>query len=294
MLFELLDKKLIEHPYQVAIGKINTKDKTGKYEYFSTDAFPILNYMHPVLEASKVYEDELEILTNVARRQIINNSIFSSIDKKQQMIKLNYERIRCICTPNSVSNDFFIDCLKHNKSHVGKNLTGTILSYLSNEAPEYKLLCDLEKALFLWGNNSYYLCTFYNYKDYTDAEAYIFIVFCQQRHSTIIAEIVRSAISKSTDAELLENIDEHYQSYIKQESIKEANVIDWVTKLESQLNENIKNNSTVALNREGWNSAFNLFNEKKKFVTELNGESLFRMAESAHSSDFMKEINKLK
>jgi uncharacterized protein YeeX (DUF496 family) len=208
------------------------------------------------------------------------------------MIKLNYERIRCISTPNSVSNDFFIDCLKYNKSHVGKNLTGTILSYLINEGPEYKLLCDLEKALFLWGNNSYYLCTFYNYKDYADTEAYIFIVFCQQRHSTKIAEIVKSAINRSNDTELLENINEIYTSYIAVETVQPI-IIDWATKIEEQLDSNIKSNSTATANRDDWKNALKSFKDKRASINEQNGESLLTTAMSKLPNDFIAELNKI-
>lgn len=290
VLLELLDKRLIEHPYQVAIGKLDVIKKIGRYEFFSIDAIPVLNYMHPLLllrsydDDQNVYVRQLQTLENV--ENVFASTPFFEIKPE---IKRNYEILRSLEFPESVSSEFYNVCLKNNKSLHGECLTDNILKSFVEDNPQKKILCDLENALFLWGNNSFYLCVFYNY-DMTIHENYVFhfIVFCIQRNSSRIGVIVKDEINKFKHTSLLEYLE-----------ISGGKIKIIVEKIYQQLNENITSNSLNAENRNDWAIAKKTFDEKKvAFFSETADVEKLRdlliMLSSQPPNSFIGALNNIK
>lgn len=294
ILFKLLDKELINDPSQVAIGMLDLKEQKEYYTYFSSDVFPILNYMHPLLnrENKNSYKRQMKMYESIDDNKLLKSNDFKGINKTLNGIGKNYERLRRIKIQNSVSSMFFKECLKQNISQSDKHILPASLAYIETD-PHGKLLVDLEEILFLWGNNPYYQCTFYNYKGNNYDEIYHTIIFCQERKCHSIAELVKKLLNDSTAVDLLEDIDEKYNDYKEVESVSPLIVIDWFSKIEEQLNTNIASSSYATTNREDWKNALKLFKDKKAFINEQNGKNLLATAKSGLPNNFIAELNKL-
>lgn len=294
ILFKLLDKELINDPSQVAIGMLDLKEQKECYTYFSSDVFPILNYMHPLLsrENKNSYKRQMKMYEEIDDNALLRTQAFKVINKDLNGIGKNYERLRRIKIQNSVSSKFFQECLRKNVSQSDKHILPNSLAYIITE-PNGKLLVDLEEILFLWGNNPYYQCTFYNYKDNGYDVIYHTIIFCQEWKCHSIAELVKKLINDSNGVDLLEDIDENYKAYKEVESVSLPIVIDWFSKIEEQLNTNITSSSSATTNREDWKNALKLFNDKKAFINEQKGESLLLIAKSNLPNNFVAALNKI-
>jgi hypothetical protein len=230
VLFNLLDKNLIDHPHQVAIGVLNLSEFKEKYEYFSSDAFQVLNYMHPLLELNKSFKRQKKMYSEIDENPHLKDTKFNGIDRALNGIGKSYERLRRIKIQNSVSSIFFQECLKENTSQKDKHISPSTLDYIEKD-PFGKLLVDLEEILFLWGNNPYYQCTFYNYKENGNETIYHTIVFCQEKHCEAISDVIKKIIVADKDAELLEDIIELYQPLIASQNVFDFSVIN--SKLQS-------------------------------------------------------------
>lgn len=292
ILYQLLDKDLINDPSQVAIGMLDLNEMKECYTYFSSDVFPILNFMHPLLKENKnSYKRQRSMYENIDENILLRDPLFKGINKDLNGIGKNYERLRRIKIQNSVSSRFFKDCLGKNISQLDKHILPNSLAYIETE-PNGKLLVDLEEILFLWGNNPYYQCTFYNYKGNEYKVIYHTIIFCQESKCHFIAELVKKLLNDCGDVDLLEDINEKYEEYFKVDNNTIPIVCKWVSKIEEQLDSNIKLNSTTTANRDDWKNALRLFNDKKSSITEDNGESLLAIAKSNLPNDFIFALNK--
>lgn len=292
ILFKLLDEELINDPSQVAIGMLDLKEQKECYTYFSSDVYPILNYMHPLVRENKYsYKRQRKMYEIIEDNTLSRPQVFKGIKNDLNGIAKSYERLRRIKIQNSVSRKFFQECLKKNVSQSDMHILPSSLAYIETE-PNGKLLVDLEEILFLWGNNPYYQCTFYNYKDNVFDVIYHTIIFCQERKCHSIAELVKKLLNDKSDVDLLEDINENYQDYLEVEQLTPPIVIDWETKIEEQLESNIKSNSTATANRDDWKNALKLFKGKRSSINEQNGENLLMTAKSKLPNDFIAELNK--
>lgn len=225
VLFNLLDKNLIDHPHQVAIGVLNLSEFKEKYEYFSSDAFQVLNYMHPLLELNKSFKRQKKMYSEIDENPLLKDTKFNGIDRALNGIGKSYERLRRIKIQNSVSSIFFQECLKENTSQKDKHISPSTLDYIEKD-PFGDLLVDLEEILFLWGNNPYYQCTFYNYKENSNETIYHTIVFCQEKHCDAISDVIKKIIVADNNVELLEDIIEKYLPLFSSQDDFDFSVID--------------------------------------------------------------------
>ena len=115
-----------------------------------------------------------------------------------------------------------------------------------------------------------------------------FIVFCLQKKSAAIGEIVQSAIRRYSDTKLLEECKGHYDAY------SEKLMIDHIN---AQLSSNITTNSLNAVNRDDWQDARDLFNtmitldSSKRFGYEKL-KKLYDVSKTQLANGFTDEINK--
>lgn len=283
ILFTLLDKNLIDHPNQVAIGVLNLTEFNEKYEYFSSDAFPVLNYMHPLLELNKSFKRQKKIYSEIDENILLADVKFNGISKVLNGIGKSYERLRRIKIKNSVSSIFFQECLNDYTSQKDKHISPSTLDYIEKD-PFGKLLVDLEEILFLWGNNPYYQCTFYNYKENKNNSIFHTIVFCQEKNCDAISDEIKKIIDADTDVDLLEDIIDNYKT------IKESNMsIDFST-IDNKLKEYYQKAEKIKLSLEN-----NLVKSKEinELITKISTTLNMINDILTESDNFVKQVLKI-
>jgi len=296
LLFGLLDKGYINHPCQVAIGTLDLTEKKDSYSYFSSDVFPILNFMHPLLSRKDklTYSRQMKMFINIEDNDLLKKDTFNGINNKGlNDIGKNYERLRRIKIKNSVSSVFFKDCLRRNISQSDMQILKNSLDYIETD-PYGKLLVELEEILFLWGNNPYYQCTFYNYK--TNKANLIFhtIVFCQEENCVAIAELTKYIIKNNKKVKLLEDFDDSILYKLENDNEEPVNINNDIILLESAISKKKLDTQQSSEVSGKWSQAQRLFDTIKSELDPKSVKSLLESISEQSAAEFFSNLSKIK
>jgi hypothetical protein len=230
---ELLSAGYLDTPFQLAISSYDLINKKGEYSLFTTDVFPILNYMHPLLSSSlpDEWRDDLDFLKRIhVNYKSLNATYLADLEliNNKNFIQKRYELLRSISISKPVIEELFLFCCEESISQKGKPLALNPFAYIS-ETKEGELLCKLETALFFVSDYSYYLCTFFNYKGSTAHKVFCISLFCQRTNNNKIGNKIIDYLKNNDEVNLLENIIEEYQTLFDS-SIDDNN--PWFSRIE--------------------------------------------------------------
>ena len=221
----LLERGLLEHPIQIASAKFERRDASVCYILFTSDIFPILNYVHPVLinKDMDTAVNDLEFLKEVPKnyKQVAKKYSADFSLNKQVLIRDRYELLKKISVSKSILSELYEKCISQNISQSGTSLNMRNIEYVSTSI-EGELLCKLEKILFCTEDYPFYQCTFFDFNERNPEVIYSILTFCPVKKNRDIGEAILEYLRNTNKLILLEDFPEEY-NLEKQENTSKPN-----------------------------------------------------------------------
>jgi hypothetical protein len=223
------------NPCQIALSVYYPTKDNGKYLIFSSDIFPILNFLHPLMHSQNysdgykdIVEKEIRELRDIPKRfsdlkaEHLSGLRFSD----NQLVKNSYDALRTIVFEGPlIMGGFFKQCLKSSSPSESDSLSFYgVLENQTKTSRRWELGCRLEKALFLASICSNYTCTFFNLDEGDVDQVLCMSLFCKPGNQRVTATSVLNFLRSKPEVQLLDQMIEQYENATP--SIT-AHVDDW-------------------------------------------------------------------
>jgi hypothetical protein len=265
LVLDLFERQLIFNPCQVALSVYFPEQNNGKYLIFSTDAFPILNFLHPLLHLEdyndsykKAFKKDLEKLTNASKLfPDLKNAYFEKTDfsDTSRLISNSYDILRKVIFEGPLlMGEFFKICLASELSQESDSLTFKgILSNQQQKSELWDFGCNFEKALFLGGICTHYSCTFFNFNDIDNEQILCISLFCKPHNFLAVEGSVINLLKSKSDILLLKEIANDFKKGSNAETYKispwRVNLDQFQIYLDKQKKQRAQNSGKPALSQ---------------------------------------------